>query len=97
MTEDEDNDIVDLLRGDDRHEYCKEAANEIERLRKQNEFFKTTIRSLDPENFPGPFIHGMLGEKDMNGMPEKMLIVPALGCDFSYIYERTGETTGTEW
>jgi hypothetical protein len=97
MTDDENIDIVDLLSGDDRHEYCSEAVNEIKRLRKQNEFLKTTIRSLDPEKFPGPFIHAFLGEKDWNGMPEKFLIVPALGVDFSYVYQKTGQTTGTEW
>ena len=35
MTDDEEfTDIVELLRSDDRHEYCSDAAKEIERLRK---------------------------------------------------------------
>ena len=42
-------------------------------------------------------LHGTLGDKDQNGMPEKLLVVPAFGVDFSYIYERTGKTTGPEW
>lgn len=75
-----------------------EAADEIERLRekcnKQAEF----LRRVDAERFPNTlFIHSLVGQKDQNGMPEKLLVVPAYGVDFSYIYEYTGKTTGAEW
>jgi hypothetical protein len=43
------------------------------------------------------FISGELGEKDVNNMPKKILVCPAYGLDFSYIYEYTGVTTGPEW
>jgi hypothetical protein len=55
-------------------------------------------KHLNPEKHPGVyFIHGSLGSYDDNGMPEKLMIVPAYGADFSYIYERTEKTTGPEW
>ena len=47
MTEDENIDIVDLLQGDDRHEYCKEAAEEIKLLRKKLEAFELEIAKLE--------------------------------------------------
>ena len=43
------------------------------------------------------FISGELGEKDVNNMPKKILVCPAYGVDFSYVYEYTGQTTGPEW
>ena len=55
-----------------------------------------TLRRLT--NHPDTlFIDGTLGEKDQNGMPEKLMVVPAYGVDFSYIYRRTEKTTGPEW
>ena len=55
-------------------------------------------KHLNPEQHPGVyFIHGSLGSYDNNGMPEKLMVVPAYGVDFSYIYERTEKTTGPEW
>jgi len=55
-------------------------------------------KHLNSEKYPGVyFIHGSLGSYDENGMPEKLLVVPAYGVDFSYIYQRTDKTTGPEW
>jgi hypothetical protein len=59
---------------------------------------KRIYEHLNPENNPGVcFIHQSLGQYDQNGMPEKLLVVPSYGCDFSYVYERTEKTTGPEW
>ena len=82
-----------------------EAAEEIERLRAENERLAEKcdrqamiLRRLAPENYPDTFfISGVLGNKDQNNMPEKLLVVPAYGVDFAYIYERTEKTTGPEW
>jgi len=38
-----------------------------------------------------------MGEPKHVGMPDKLLVVPGYGVDFSYVYEKTGQTTGTEW
>jgi len=71
---------------------------EIERLKAKCDMQATILRRLTPENHPATlFIHGTLGDKDQNGMPEKLMVVPAYGCDFSYIYQRTEKTTGPEW
>jgi hypothetical protein len=71
---------------------------EIERLKAKCDIQATILRRLTPENHPDIlFIHGTLGNKDQNGMPEKLLVVPAFGVDFSYIYQRTEKTTGPEW
>ena len=56
------------------------------------------IKAVFPSEFPGNyFITGEVGAKDINNMPNKILVCPAMGLDFSYIYEYTGETTGCEW
>jgi hypothetical protein len=71
---------------------------EIERLTKKCDMQAMILRRLTPENHPDTlFIHGVLGEKDDNGMPEKLAVVPAYGVDFSYIYKRTDKITGPEW
>lgn len=71
---------------------------EIARLRDKCDRQAMILRRLTPENFPDTFFiasHG--GEKDQNGMPERLYVVPAYGVDFSYVYERTERTTGPEW
>ena len=71
---------------------------EIERLKAKCDMQATILRRLTPERHPDTlFISGVLGNRDMNNMPEKLLVVPAYGVDFAYIYERTDKTTGPEW
>ena len=68
---------------------------ELKALRK----FYTTFRHIDLAEKLGniSFICGELGVKDDNNMPKKILVCPAYGVDFSYVYEYTGVTTGPEW
>jgi hypothetical protein len=76
----------------------QELLDEIERLKKKCDAQAMILRRLTPEYYADTlFIHGELGVKDSNGMPEKLLVVPSYGCDFAYIYERTDKTTGPEW
>ena len=71
---------------------------EVERLQNIVTRMGRIYKHLNPENHPGVyFIHGSIGSYDSNGMPEKLMVVPAYGVDFSYIYERTEKTTGPEW
>lgn len=71
---------------------------ELDRLRAKCDKQAMILRRLTPERHPDTlFIYGVLGSKDQNSMPEKLLVVPAYGCDFSYIYERTTHTIGCEW
>jgi hypothetical protein len=83
---------------DDEDILYKEAAEEIERLREKCDKQAMILRRLTPENFPDTyFIHGDGGTKDINGMPERVYVVPAYGCDWSQVYERTDKVTGQEW
>jgi hypothetical protein len=93
------NDILERLRerlwADD---IIEEAANEIERLQEKCNKQAEILRRLTPDKFPDTyFIHSGVGHKDQNGMPEKLLVCPAYGVDFVYVYERTEKTTGPEW
>lgn len=75
-----------------------ELQEEVERLRKIRNDQAMILRRLSPDKFPDTyFIHASLGERDENGMPKKLLVCPAYGVDFSYVYEYTGKTTGPEW
>ena len=76
----------------------EELEAEVQRLKDKCDLQATILQHLSPDKFPNvPFIHGTLGEKDQNGMPQKLMVIPALGVEFSYIYEYTGKTTGPEW
>lgn len=67
---------------------------ELKALRK----FYTTFRHIDLAEKLGNiyFICGELGVKDDNNMPQKILVCPAYGVDFSYVYEYNGVITGPE-
>ena len=72
----------------------EEIARLIEKCDKQ----AMILRRLTPENYPDIlFIHADGGTKDINGMPERLYVVPAYGCDWSQVYERTDKVTGPEW
>lgn len=77
---------------------ASDAANEIERLREKCDKQAMILRRLNPENFPDTyFICGEAGKKDQNGMPQKIMVAPAYGVDFSYEYVYNGRVTGPEW
>lgn len=76
--------------------------NELFELRQQKQelerYRKIFLHSFAAEKMGGIyFICGELGEKDINNMPKKIMVCPAYGVDFSYVYEYTGQTTGPEW
>ena len=75
-----------------------DAVKEIERLREKCTKQAMILRRLTPENFPDTyFICGEAGEKDQNGLPAKIMVVPAYGVDWSMVYERTDKSFGPEW
>jgi len=43
------------------------------------------------------FICGEGGEKDKNGLPDRIHVCPAYGLDWFQIYERTDKTHGPEY
>ena len=96
-------DIVEKLRQNVQwwHHDCEvrmEAAIEIERLREKCNKQAMILQSLTPDKYPGVlFIHAQLGERDQNNMPEKLLVVPSYGVDWSQVYIRTEKTEGPKW
>ena len=65
----------------------------IKLLEKVELYLKTSY----PEKSGNYFICGEGGIKDDNGLPERLHICPAYGCDWMQIYERTDRTTGPEY
>lgn len=71
---------------------------DLEKYKKGYESSMRIIKSIFPDKFPDSyFICGELGAKNNNNMPDKLMVCPAYGTDFFYVYERTGETRGPEW
>lgn len=76
----------------------KELEAELDKYKSGYEASMRIVRSVFPEKFPDNyFICGEGGEKDDNGMPDKLMVCPAYGTDFFYVYEYKGETAGAEW
>lgn len=79
-------------------ESVEELKAEVARLKDKCDRQAMILRRLTPENYPGVyFITGEIGLKDTNGLPEKLLVVPAYGADWHMIYQRTDKTYGPEW
>jgi len=72
---------------------------ELKKLRSEVELYnKIFLHSFAADKFGDIyFICGELGEKDSNGLPDKLMICPAYGVDWFQIYEKTNQTEGTEW
>ena len=96
-------DIIERLHNSTEffHNDCElklEAISEIERLRDKCNKQAMILRRLNPDMNPGVyFICGEMGEKDQNGLPEQLLVVPAYGCDWHMVYKRTDKISGPEW
>lgn len=76
----------------------KELEAQLEKYKNGYESSMRIIKSTFPEKFPDSyFICRELGAKDHNNMPNKLMVCPAYGVDFFYVYEYTGETAGPEW
>jgi hypothetical protein len=62
---------------------------EVETLKKGYEAAMKIVRSTYPDKFPDTyFICGEGGEKDNNGLPDRVLVCPAYGADWFEVYER---------
>jgi len=70
---------------------AKELEDQLDLIAKQQKI----IRRIYVEHFPDTyFVCGEMGEKDQNGLPDRIEICPAYGVDWSQIYERTDRTIG---
>jgi len=73
-------------------------AEEIARLKSLVEVAGVIFRhNLTPDKGFNYFICGEGGSKDANGLPEKLYLSPAYGCDWFQVYDRTDVTAGSEW
>jgi hypothetical protein len=69
---------------------------EIERLKMKCDKQAMMLRRIFPDRYAGVFfICGEGGEKDRNGLPERIHVCPAYGCGWSAIYVRNEKEHGT--
>jgi hypothetical protein len=90
---DTSNGVIDLIRA----EVLEDAAAEIERLKEKCDKQAMVIRRMFVEEFPDTWFawHGY-GEKDQNGLPQYIEVVPAHGVGWTQVYERTERTISME-
>jgi hypothetical protein len=70
-------------------------APKYEELKKLNEKLSKIVKHIYAEQLPGVFfICGEAGERDPNGLPEKILVCPAYGADWSVVYTRADKVVG---
>jgi hypothetical protein len=67
--------------------YSRKAAE----AEKTIEWLRGAIRSLFPENFPGPFICGLGGE-ERDGLPDFLDVCASYGADWAVTYKRMPST-----
>ena len=81
----------------DKEKRIEELEADLKTITEKSRLQSVILRQITPENFPDTaFIHALVGEKDSNGMPKYLWVVPCYGVDFSYVYEYTGKTVGPE-
>jgi hypothetical protein len=75
--------------------YLSLERSDNQRLREKCDKQAMFFRQYFVEKYPDtPFISAVIGERDQNGMPKYIWVVPSYGVDFSYVYEYTGKTVG---
>ena len=77
----------------------EELLQENEKLRKALDFYKRERKRYKhayPEKTGAYFLAGGLGEMDDNYLPQFVEIVPAYGCGWSQVYEKTDRTISYE-
>ena len=73
-------------------------AEEITRLQKLVELAGVIFsHNLTPDKGFNYFICGEGGNKDDNGLPEKLFLSPAYGVDWFQVYEKSDKTFGPEY
>lgn len=100
MNHDELKELIDNLRHPTETslpftELMNDAADELEAQLALLEKQQVIIRRIYAEQLPDTwFVCGESGNKDQNGLPERIQVCPAYGVDWSQIYERTDRTIG---
>lgn len=71
---------------------------QLEETKAKLALYERVVRhSLMAEKSGYFFICGFIGPTDENGLPDKILICPTYGVDWSQVYTKTEKTTGPEW
>jgi hypothetical protein len=82
------------------HEICEPVtAKQVENLTKALEIYereRQRFRHAKPEITGAYYLSGGYGDKDDNMLPEFVEIVPAYGCAWSQVYQRTDKTISYE-
>ena len=69
--------------------------NEMNTLQEAVDRLAVTVRRIYAEKLPDTwFVCGEMGPKDANGLPDRIEVCPAYGCDWSQIYQKTEHTIG---
>lgn len=91
--------VEDLNSGGHYMGYMEEAKELLKRsdLERTLKVVSKVITHLNAEKNGAYFICGEGGEKNDIGIPKKLYICPTFGLDWSYVYERTDQTSGPEW
>lgn len=75
---------------------AREAQAEIERLREKCDQQAMILRRIYIEKYPDTwFVCGEGGPKDTNGLPERIHVCPAYGCDWSVTYIKVTDLEGS--
>lgn len=91
------NDLKDKLNdGSELHAEVLEYIDYLERKLKLLEKVDFVLKTSYPEKTGHYYMSGELGEKDDNGLPEYIQIVPAYGVDWHMLYKRD-RSFGPEW
>lgn len=69
----------------------------IEELAEENQKLKKILANLLPDKSGHYFICGESGDKDANGLPERIMVCPIYGSDLVQMYAKLGETSGPGW
>jgi hypothetical protein len=85
-----------LNDGSELHQDVLDYIDFLERKLKLLEKIDMVMKTSYPEQTGHYFISGELGDKDQNGLPEYVQIVPAYGVDWHMLYKRD-RSFGPEW
>jgi hypothetical protein len=85
-----------LNDGSELHNDCLQYIDYLEKKLKLLEKIDMLMKTSYPEKTGHYFISGELGQKDDNGLPEYIQVVPAYGVDWHMLYKRD-RAFGPEW
>ena len=77
-------------------ELFQECRSELERLITKCDKQALVIQRMYVDQFPGWFAWHGYGERDINGLPQYIEVVPSYGVGWTQVYEKTDRTISME-